>query len=382
MNELGIYCHIPFCRSKCGYCDFYSLPGCSDKLMDDYVEALIRQVGEFFPTPGQLTADTIYIGGGTPSVLGGKRIARLLKELTKRVNFMRGCEITLEVNPESVDKALLKAARAAGVNRVSMGLQSADNHALYALGRLHTAQRAAQAVGEIAQYCTENIGVDLMYGLPGQTMESWQHSVQTVLTMPVKSISCYGLKLEPGTPMYSQQPLLPDDDAQAEMYLWAVEALGRAGFAQYEISNFARPGYASRHNEKYWDLSDYVGFGCGAHSFYGGRRFACIRDVEGYIAGMAGKGSVLAEADDTPFFGRVGEYVMLRLRTTAGISEGDFVARFKQDFRPFEARLRHFVSSGHAVQDGDRWYLTPAGFLVSNRIIGDVLEACGVEVQA
>ena len=379
MNHLGLYLHIPFCRTKCGYCDFYSLPGCSEKEMDGYLDALLAHLAEFFPTPGQRTADTVYIGGGTPSLLGGKRIARLLKAVEKRVTLTRNCEITLEVNPESVDKALMKAVRAAGVNRVSMGVQSAHDGELKALGRLHTFAEAERAVEVIRKYCTDNISLDLMYGLPGQDMAAWQHSVRAIMALGPKHISCYSLKLEEGTPMGDAAPSLPEGDAQAEMYLWAVELLARSGWRQYEISNLAIPGYESRHNSRYWDLSEYVGLGCGAASYYGGRRFTFVADLAGYISGLSGRGSILAEADDAPFYRRIGEYLMLGLRTVRGVSEDELQSRFEADFAPYAKVLEGFVPSGHAEFKNDRWRLTPTGFLVSNHIIGAVLEAgeCG-----
>jgi len=375
MDNLGLYLHIPFCRTKCGYCDFYSLPGCGEKDMDAYLDTLLQHLAEFFPTPHHCTADTVYIGGGTPSLLGGRRIARLLKAVEKRLTLTRNCEITLEVNPESVDKALMKAVRAAGVNRVSMGVQSADDRELAALGRLHTFEGAQRAVEVIRKYGTDNISLDLMYGLPGQDMAAWQQSVRAVMTLNPRHISCYSLKLEEGTPLYDAAPNLPSDDVQAEMYLWAVDALARDGYRQYEVSNFAVPGHESRHNSSYWDLSAYVGLGCGASSYYGGRRFTFVADLSAYMAGVKGRGSILAEADDAPFYRRVGEYLMLGLRTARGVSENELLKRFEADFTPYAKVLEGFVPSGHVEQRDDRWRLTPTGFLVSNHIIGAVLDA-------
>ena len=381
MESIGIYLHIPFCRSKCGYCDFYSRPGCDGRVFDRYLAALEAQIAETFPLGGRYPADTVYLGGGTPSVLGGKRLAGLLKTLKKHVQLQRDAEVTVEVNPESVDKGLLRQLRAAGVNRLSMGVQSSDDGELKTLGRIHDFAGAKAAVALIRAAGFKNLSLDLMYGLPGQTMARWQQSVEDVLALAPEHLSCYGLRLEEGTPLYSRRDEQPDDDTQADMYLWTVDRLAAAGYEQYEISNFARPGFRARHNSKYWDLSPYVGLGPGAHSFYDNRRFRVVSDLAAYMDVYEGKGGrVMEDADDCSYIDRVGEYVMLGLRTSAGVSAHGFETRFRRAFTPFAERLRPYLQSGHAVCDGDRWRLTPKGFLVSNIIIGAALDgACGEE---
>lgn len=376
---LGIYIHIPFCKQRCAYCDFCSTSQYSEKLMDRYAQALTAQFDDFFIKGGRYEADTLYFGGGTPSVWGAKRIANVIKELQKRVQFTRP-EITVEVNPESCDKKLFKALCAAGVNRISMGVQSADDAELKALGRLHNYAQAVEAAALCRQYCTDNLSVDLMYGLPGQTMDGLRASLEGMLALEPSHISCYALKVEDGTPLARQNPVLPDDDTQADMYLYLVDALREHGFIQYEISNFARDGRVSRHNSKYWDLSEYLGFGCGAHSFYGGKRFSFTRDINGFVEGALGKQPIVEEADELSFGNRSGEYVMLKLRTAEGIDEDVFYRRFEADFAPYAARLDKYRASGHVVCENGVWRLTPKGFLVSNAIIGDALEgACPSE---
>ena len=375
-GDLGVYFHIPFCRSKCAYCDFCSTAKWDDKLMDTYLEALLRQLDDFFLPGGKYTVDTVYIGGGTPSVFQGKRIAKLLKQLGKRADLTRNCEITVEVNPESADKALFKQLKKAGVNRISMGVQSADDSQLRRIGRIHDFAKAREAAALCRQYCTDNLSLDLIYGLPGQSLESWLQSVDAVCALQPRHISCYALKLEEGTPLWREDPVLPDDDLQADMYLAAVSRLAEKGYAQYEISNFAQPGFRSRHNSRYWDLSDYLGFGCAAHSFYGGKRFSFTSDINAYIRGMHGQDPIVEEADELAFRDRVGEFVMLALRTCDGIDENTFYSRWGREFDPFARRLEPYIATGHVQNDGGRWHLTPEGFLVSNAIIGDVLEAC------
>lgn len=370
---LGIYIHIPFCRKKCLYCDFCSTSAFDEKALDRYVQALTAQFDDFFIKGGRYEADTVYFGGGTPSVLGGKRIAHILRELGKRV-ALKHPEITVEVNPESCDKRLFKTLRAAGVNRISMGVQSADDGELQALGRLHTFSQAAEAAALCRKYCTENLSVDLMYGLPGQELEGLARSIDALLGLEPQHISCYALKVEEGTPLAQRHVEQPSDDEQADMYLFLVDRLREKGFEQYEISNFARPGKASRHNSKYWDLSEYIGFGCAAHSFYGGKRFSFTRDIAGYMEGALGKKPIIEQADELSYGNRNGEYVMLKLRTSAGIDEDAFYKRFHMDFAPYAQRLQKFVPSGHVEHSGGVWRLTPKGFLVSNAILAEVLE--------
>ena len=375
MQPLGIYVHIPFCRRKCAYCDFYSLSGPQAEQMDAYLAALQRQIVDFFTGEGKRQVDTLYIGGGTPSVLGAERLCTLLDTIHRHADLLPHAEITVEVNPESVDEALLLALRKAGVNRISMGIQSSDDTQLAALGRLHTFAQAKAAAEKIQSLCTENLSVDLMYGLPGQTMESWKQSVEDILSLRPAHISCYALKLEEGTPLYRKNPTLPDEDLQTDMYLWLVSRLEEAGYPQYEISNFCLPGKHSRHNSRYWDLRDYIGFGCGAHSYYGGRRFSTLSDLPGYLAAMKQGTSVLEEEDEEAAPDRSLEYLMLGLRTIRGVEAGKYTRRFGGDFGPCAAVLQRFLPAGYVGREGDRWYLTPKGFLVSNAIIGDVLDA-------
>ncbi|MGN1004280.1 MAG: radical SAM family heme chaperone HemW, partial [Oscillospiraceae bacterium] len=253
-QTLGLYIHIPFCHSKCAYCDFYSLPG-QEKRMDDYQRALLHHLAEAAPRAASYTVDTVYFGGGTPSFYGEKRLIELLKWVKKKYKVDKQAEITLEANPDSVDQKMLKRLRRAGVNRISLGVQSADDGQLASLGRPHTFAQASQAVAWARKAKFQNLSLDLIYGLPGQSMASWRDTVEQVLSLEPEHISAYGLKVEEGTPLFcrvEKGEVLPDDDAQADCYLWTVERLERAGYGQYEISNFARPGFSSRHNCKYW----------------------------------------------------------------------------------------------------------------------------------
>ena len=375
-DKLGIYIHIPFCRSKCDYCDFYSLAGREDQ-MDRYQKALLAHLKETAPLAQGYPVDSIYFGGGTPSYYGAKRIKELLAHLSKLFQVEKDAEITVECNPDSVDLKSLRILRKAGVNRLSMGMQSAQEEELRAIHRIHTPQQTNQAVEAARKAKFTNLSLDLIYGLPGQTMESWKATVEHALSLIPQHLSCYGLKVEEGTPLarrVAEGEVLPDDDQQADLYLWTVGRLERAGLPQYEISNFAKPGYESRHNLRYWLTRPYIGFGPGAHSDFGGRRYSFVRDLDAYIRGVLEGGDIIDSSELIPQRERCGEYLMLRLRTVRGVDGREYRHTYFMDFAPLEARLREFAAQGWAEEADGRWRLTPRGFLVSNQLIGDLLD--------
>ena len=371
-RPLGLYIHIPFCRAKCAYCDFYSLPNSEEK-MDAYVAALERHLVEVAPRADCHMVDSVYFGGGTPSYLGQKRLSHLLKIIKKYYRLKGECEITLEANPDSAaDWKELRALRRAGVNRISLGVQSSDDALLAHIGRIHTWEQVQQAVEAIRKAKIGNLSLDLIYGLPGQTMEAWEKTLSDVIELQPEHLSCYGLKVEEGTPLYARQAQedLPDDDLQADMYLFAVEFLHRCGYEQYEISNFAKPGYESRHNLKYWTLGEYAGFGPGAHSDFGGVRYGYARDLDSYLAGELH----LSESEVIPPMERDMEYIMLSLRTRFGLNPKEFENRFRERFAPMEAILQRCRDNDLARWEDDHWCLTPKGFLLSNQIIASLQE--------
>ena len=375
-KTLGLYVHIPFCRSKCDYCDFYSLAGREDR-MDDYQKALIAQISEGAPLARGYTVNSIYIGGGTPSWDGEKRLCELLRLLQKKFKMAKDIEVTVEANPDSVTEKALRAVRRAGVNRLSLGMQSACDQELQDVHRPHTFQQVVEAVHAARKAKIKNLNLDLIYGLPGQTEESWHNSVEQAIALGPEHLSCYGLTVEDGTPLagrVARGERLPDDDMQAAAYLWTVERLAQAGYAQYEISNFAKPGFQSRHNLKYWMGREYMGFGASAHSDFGGCRYAYVRDLEGFIRGVMDGDRLLAESDMIPPRERGSEYLMLRLRTTHGIEEWEYRREFYMNFDPIAAKLAEYEQRGWAQRTDRRWRLTPEGFLLSNRLIGEVLE--------
>ena len=374
-EKLGVYIHIPFCRSKCDYCDFYSLAGREDR-MDDYLKALLAHIGEAALLAKGSPVDSVYIGGGTPSIFGAKRLGALLREVRKRFDVTRDAEITSEANPDSVDKKFLTDIRKAGVNRLSMGMQSANDCELSAVHRPHDFQQTQRAVAAAREAKFKNLSLDLIYGLPGQDMESWKKSLDAAVALEPEHLSCYGLKVEPGTPLdlrVSRGEVLPDDDLQADMYLYTVETLERHGYRQYEISNFALPGFQSRHNLKYWMGRPYLGFGPGAHSDFGGRRYSFVVDLDKYVTGILQGGTVVDESDLIPMRERGSEYLMLRLRTIQGIEEWEYRRQYSLNFDPLEQKLEEYERRGWAARADRRWHLTPQGFLLSNQLIGDLL---------
>ena len=375
-KPLGLYVHIPFCKQKCAYCDFYSLSG-NERLMDDYTDALCSHLTETAPFAAGHTVDTVYFGGGTPSYLGEKRLVQILKTILKKYRVDRHAEITLEANPDSAgDQKALKALRKAGFNRVSLGMQSACEEELREIGRVHTMDQVRAAVEAARKAGFDNLSLDLIYGLPHQTQDRWAANLAAAVDLAPDHLSCYGLKVEEGTPLFARREGagLPDDEAQADMYLYTVDYLRRFGYFQYEISNFARTGRESRHNLKYWTLGEYAGFGPGAHSDFGDVRYAYEKDLAGYIRGVREGTPMLSENDRIPPMDRDTEWLMLGLRTVRGLDPKVFEQRFRRRFSMFLPFLTQCEQAGYAVYEEDRWHLTPKGFLVSNQIIGGMLD--------
>ena len=367
-KPLGLYIHVPFCKQKCVYCDFYSLPRREDQ-MDAYVSALRAQLAE--ADFSGYEADTVYFGGGTPSYLGPRRLTALLGAASAACSIAPGAEITLEANPDSAgDPDALSALRQAGFNRVSLGMQSADDGELRAIGRVHTMAQVRASADAVRRAGFDNLSLDLIYGLPGQSLPRWRENLSAAAALCPEHLSCYGLKAEPGTPLYARRDTLPGDGAQADMYLETVDFLESRGYRQYEISNFAKPGRESRHNLKYWTLGEYAGFGPGAHSDFRGRRYAWARDLEAYLRGKP----PLSEDQAMSPRDREAEWLMLSLRLVRGLDMAAWEERFRRPFAPFLPFLNRCEAAGYAAREEGRWRLTPRGFLVSNQIIGFLLD--------
>ena len=365
--KAGVYIHVPFCVRKCGYCDFYSRPGCGDADFAAYTAALEAQLRR--EAPG-VRADTVYFGGGTPSLLGADRLIRLLDAVRVAFDLDADAEITLEANP--LDLSEPERLREAGFDRLSLGIQSSHDAELSLLGRRHTFREAVRTVEAARAAGFANLSLDLMYGLPGQTVTDWLDSVRAVAALKPEHISCYALHLSEDVPLAKRAGDCPDDETQLSMYLGLIGTLEAAGYAQYEISNFARPGRESRHNSKYWLGAPYYGYGPGAHSFIGGVRAAVPPDLAAFLRD-AGRREVREVVEENPDLRE--EYIILRLRMTAGIDPADYEARFGRRFAPLAAVLARYAPHGlTALRDG-RCTLTPRGMFVSNTILEELLEA-------
>ena len=372
---LGLYVHVPFCRSRCAYCDFCTQTDRSDKLIDGYLEAICSHIKEAGALAPNHMVDTIYFGGGTPSFLGADSLATILTTIRRSFDVDNNAEITFEANPDSVSDQLLKRLKAEGFNRVSLGIQSDDDVMLDRLNRPHNYAQAVNAYQRIRKAGFRNVSVDLIYGLPDQTLRQWLETLEHVLELMPEHISLYGLEVHPGTPIeeYEKMGRIPDEDAFADMYIGAVRLLESRGFRQYEISNFARKGLTSRHNMKYWTGGEYLGFGPGAASDFAGSRFKLVSDLRAYINGIKVGGDVMEEVEEIPLRERASEYIMTRLRTTAGLDPREYEKLFLLPFRPLEEILE--LNEGYNLTQQNRngtWRLTPRGFMVSTRIISDL----------
>ncbi len=370
MRSLGIYLHIPFCRSKCRYCDFYSMPHSPADLKSAYVEALCRDLARRAADCADCEVDSIYFGGGTPTSLPPSELGRILQTVTDRYNVTPNAEITTECNPGTVDLHALQSLRAAGFNRLSIGLQSVHPNELKELGRLHDYAVFERVWNDARRAGFANLSADVMFGIPHQTPESFLQTLERVCELSPEHLSAYALAIEEGTPFANCADTLPlpDEDATRKMYLSMIPFLKGHGIGQYEISNFSRPGYESRHNLKYWRQEPYLGFGPTAHSDFGGKRIANARNLDGYLAGEdISVSERLGKAE------REDEFVMLSMRLCAGLSKTAFAERFGRIPTEYLNRLRTYVPPGFVHPTADGFAFTPEGFLVSNPILSEVL---------
>ncbi len=373
MRRLGLYLHIPFCRSKCLYCDFYSMPRPRTELLDAYTEALCRDAAAWGKNCDGYTVDTVYFGGGTPTVLSTRQLTRILETVAASFHLAPDAELTVECNPVTGARETFAELRRAGWNRLSIGVQSVHGNELRALGRLHDFSDVCRTWEDAMASGFSNLSADLMSGIPHQTVESWLATIEAVAALSPRHISAYGLIVEEGTPfsrMEARLPL-PDEECARTMYFEGIRALSSNGFLQYEISNFAKPGYESRHNLKYWNCEEYLGLGPAAYSDLGGVRFGNARDVAGYLAGK----NITAEREAPSAHDRREEYVMLRLRLTEGVDLADFKARFGASFaEAFGRRLERYIPMGLAEKSSTSYRLTPEGMYVSNAILAELLD--------
>lgn len=382
-EPVGLYLHIPFCRSKCPFCDFCSFPHPAPETVEVYLTELIRRVREAGAAEAALGGeparlDTVYIGGGTPTLLSPTQATRLMAAVREAFAVLPDAEITVEGNPAALTAEGLSAYQAGGVNRLSLGVQSAHERELKALGRLHSFSDAREAVSLARRVGIDNINLDFMLGIPGQTPDSLRATLEAALELSPEHLSAYCLSIEPGTPFARRGRaalgLPADEEAAAEavsrLYELSERLLTAAGYEHYEISNYARPGKRSRHNLHTWQDRCYIGLGVGAYSYMHGVRAGQSRDLAAFIAGqdITVDRSVL-----TPDEVRE-EYIMLALRLSDGLSETDYAARFGEDFFPPRAETcSRLIAAGLARREDHHFALTEAGWLVSNAIIAELI---------
>ena len=373
LKPLAIYIHVPFCARKCAYCDFASFAGREDA-WSDYFAALRAEMDAWADRLRAYEARSVFFGGGTPSLVPATYIEGALDHLRGLLSFAPDCEITLEANPGTVMVEKLETYRRVGVNRLSIGVQSFDEGLLRNLGRIHTPEQAAEAVRMAAEAGFENLSIDLMYALPGQSMAQWSESLARAVSLPIKHISAYSLIVEPGTEMErrveSGAAILPDDDLVNEMQRMAVQRLAEHGLARYEISNFAVPGFESRHNLTYWQDGDYLGLGSAAHSLVENERFSNPPELARYLAGER-----MCERTERSLRDRREEMLMLSTRTVQGMNLARWQAEFGEDFAETHARqLRKLENYGLIEIEGGFLRLTPVGLELQDSVVLELMD--------
>jgi oxygen-independent coproporphyrinogen-3 oxidase len=373
MSVAGVYIHIPFCRSRCSYCDFATGLH-EDALAERYVHALAKEMSNRSFVTEQPRIDTIYFGGGTPSLLKPHELELLLSAVNSRFRVDDNVEITMEMNPGTVDADLLKQFRAFGLNRASFGAQTFDDKELAKLGRSHTTADTLKTFSDLRNAGFDNISFDLIAGLPGQTLKRWQENVNQALALRPEHLSFYLLEVHEGTPLAEHirrgiQPQ-PDEDLAATMYEWMLGRASEAGYDHYEISNLCRRGFASRHNTKYWTGEPYFGFGCSAHSYDGQqRRWSNERDIRRYLTAVENDVSPIVERQFLTTADLRSEAVFLGMRLMRGVDTNQYLDAFGVDLRAtHQAEIDRFIDAGLVAVEGEVLKLTRAGALMSNEV--------------
>ena len=372
MKMAGIYIHIPFCRSRCIYCGFYSTTALD--LRQRYVDAVCREIAMVCADAHDIS--TIYLGGGTPSQLTNPLLRQLFQNIYKYNKVSPDAEVTIEVNPDDVSAEFVAVLQQLPVNRVSMGAQSFDDKRLHFLHRRHTSKQVAEAVSRLRNADIQNISIDLMYGFPGETLDDWQRDIEAALALNVEHLSAYCLTIEKNTPLYQLRmkneelrDSFPDEELERSMYELLIDRLEAAGYEHYEISNFARPGYRSRHNSGYWNDTPYIGFGAAAHSYDGHTRSWNIADIRQYIEGME-RGERLFDAEIIEGDTRYNDRLTVALRTREGLD----LSKLSEKHRDYAIKnARRFVDDGLVKINGSYMMLTRKGLFVSDMIMSELI---------
>ncbi|MBE6606196.1 MAG: radical SAM family heme chaperone HemW [Ruminococcaceae bacterium] len=377
VKKAGLYIHVPFCLKKCNYCDFYSLSA-DESLRGRYTSALISQLREKATLYKERIIDTVYIGGGTPTFLGSGNLCRIVNEVYDSFNVISGAEFTVETNPGISSENELTALFRAGVNRLSIGLQSANADELELLGRIHTLEDYENTLKNARTAGFVNISTDIMFSLPSQGKDKLEKTLDFVISHAPKHISAYSLKIEPGTPFYKAKDtfILPDDDTDADMYLLICDRLKAAGYNHYEISNFARAGYESRHNLRYWESKEYIGFGPSAHSYIDSVRYAYSKSITDFLAvyesGSLNEADIVCERKAIDRSESAMEKLMLSLRLSSGVK--DSVLEEFASIDVIYKKIKPLVEGGLINILSDGFALTDNGMYVSNAVIGFISE--------
>lgn len=371
LGSLGLYLHIPFCRHKCFYCDFYSVPGASLKQLAAYTGSLCAEIATVKDGNGAVPVDSIYFGGGTPSLLPPLQIGGVLDAIAKRFSLAKNIEITMEANPGTVNKEIWADYRLAGINRISLGVQSLNDKELAVLGRKHSAGLVRETVAALRKAGFDNISLDLIYGIPGQTMAAWGQTLKEVALLGPEHLSMYLLQLDEQVPLAKSiacgKLALPEDEAIEAMYYGGLDYLEGQGLAQYEISNLAFPGYACRHNLRYWLCGEYLGLGAGAVSCLGGRRWMNAADLEAYMSGDNQSRITLEEMTPAQ---QAQEAIILGLRLRKGIDIKAFNERFGFDIIECHHDIVGCLTKSGLLESEYGWLrLTKRGFLLSNQVL-------------
>ncbi|KPU44128.1 oxygen-independent coproporphyrinogen-III oxidase-like protein YqeR [Oxobacter pfennigii] len=370
MKELGLYIHIPFCKSKCYYCDFNSYSG-KESIQNEYIKCLIEETEKNLPLIKQYDIKSIYIGGGTPTYLNLDSLKMLLSYLKQFVSA--DIEYTLEANPGTLSEDKLKLMKRNGINRLSMGLQSFDDSLLKKIGRIHKSGDFIHNYNLARGLGFDNINMDLMFAIPGQSMDSFLNTLNEAIKLKPEHVSCYSLIIEEGTALYEDYKKghikETDEDNDRNMYHLAISKLKSAGYEQYEISNFSLPDFESRHNIIYWKCNEYLGLGAGAHSFINGTRFSNILKPEEYIKKINEGHSPRFEYNELTLRDRVQEFMFMGLRMNEGVSYDEFHERFKQDMKKvYGDKIKKLINSGLLKEEGRKISLTEFGRDVSNQV--------------
>lgn len=369
---LELYVHIPFCVRKCQYCDFLSGPS-DEETKDRYIEALLKEIRAAEHTEDYEIV-SVFIGGGTPSALKAEAIASIMRTLQEKFFFCEDAEVTIEANPGTVDPEKLTIYRNVGINRLSLGLQSTDAEELKLLGRIHSYEEFLKSYEWAREAGFSNINIDLMFAIPGQTGEAWRQHLYQVAELNPEHISAYSLIIEEGTPFAEQNLDLPDEDTEYQMYEDTAEILERYGYRQYEISNYAKQGYMCRHNAGYWQRLEYLGFGLGASSLYGGMRFSNTHQMQEYLKESRNPDQIRKDVTVLSRNEQIEEFMFLGLRMTEGISEKKIEENFNVRLMDIYGDiLQKYEETGFMEHIETKWRLTRKGIHVSNHILADFL---------